>query len=50
MGGGKDIGCGEAQQAASDVVAVHHFPVDGIGLAQQLVGLFHIAFSSSSRI
>ena len=26
------------------MVAVHYFPVDGIGLAQQLVGLFHIAF------
>ena len=25
------------------MVAVHHFPVDGIGLAQQLVGFFHIA-------
>ena len=47
MGRRKDIGCGEAQQAASDVVAVHYFPVDGVGLAQQLVGLFHIAFSSS---
>ena len=26
------------------MVAVHHFPVNGVGLAQQLVGFFHIAF------